>query len=172
MVLNLQHDVGGYGAVPGFGAALRIDASSHVRDLVQDVVSAQRHHPSLLASEWPRHGGVPHPVGGVHRMVGISSAGVSRQVGVEAEVPNQGRGGCQSVRNVHKALASERALRTVLMCVPQVADEAQRALLHLPGQLQIVAPDVVVDGHSFSCFRAEGVEVHTVLAGERQGLVD
>ena len=52
---------------------------------MQEVAALELHHPQFLDAQCARQRGIPHPLGGVERIIGVSTAAVGREFGVEIE---------------------------------------------------------------------------------------
>ena len=74
--------------MPGLGAALGIDGITRGRELVQDVEGLQLSE-QFAMDERADEFGIPNPVGGVHLVLLIASAGKHGQIGRELEMPRK-----------------------------------------------------------------------------------
>lgn len=81
-VSEREHGIAGQGVYPRFGTPLCIDAVLYVANLPQQVYTCKLER-EVAFQEGLGQRGVPHPVGGIERAVGIATASVEVHVGAQ-----------------------------------------------------------------------------------------
>ena len=85
---GMEHEVVRKGTVGGHGAALGVDVVAEASDLTEEVVAAKLQEPLALA-DGLRERGIPIETVVVQLCVGITSAGVHGEVGLNSKIPRQ-----------------------------------------------------------------------------------
>ena len=152
--------------MPGFGTALGIDFITRGGKLVQDVESL-KFGEQLALKEGTSELYVPNPVGGVHLVLLIATAGKHRHVGGKLEMPGQIERGIQSdviisCMNVGEAFASS----VYIIIGGGTMQRELVAIVGAEGELEfIVQSPIVHDAAQALCARCGGGHVDVVVIG-------